>query len=84
MAETIKEERLRWVRPLAEGTISWEEIVKVCPYGKRTLERWLAAYRGGGAEALEPRSTRPKTNPKETPIALKERVVALRKKKKVC
>ena len=84
MAQSIKEERLRWVLPLAEGRISWAEVTKVSPHPKRTLERWLAAYRGGGAEALEPRSTRPKTNPKETPIALKERVVALRKKKKVC
>lgn len=84
MAQTIKEERLRWVRPLAEGTISWEEIVRICPYRKRTLERWLAAYRTGGMDALEPRSTRPKTNPRETPIALKEQVIALRKKKKLC
>ncbi len=84
MAETIKEERLRWVVPLHQGTIGWKEITKICPYSKRTLERWLAAYRDGGAEALEPCSTRPKTNPKETPIELKERVIALRKQKKVC
>src|SRR3989344_4021077 len=66
MAQSIKEERLRWVLPLAEGRISWAEVTKVSPHPKRTLERWLAAYRGGGAEALEPRSTRPKTNTKET------------------
>lgn len=84
MAETIKEERLRWVLPLAEGKVSWQEVVKVCPYSKRTLERWLAAYRRGTADALEPRSTRPKANPKETAIALKERVIALRKKTKLC
>lgn len=84
MAETIKEERLRWVIPLAEGRASWEEVLKMCPYSKRTLERWLTAYRRGGRDALEPRSTRPKTNPKETPIALKERVIALRKKTKLC
>lgn len=84
MAETIKEERLRWVLPLAEGRIGWNDVMKICPYSKRTLERWLAVYQKGGADALEPSSTRPKTNPKETPIELKERVIALRKKTKLC
>lgn len=84
MAESIKEERLRWILPIAEGRTHVSEVMKVCPYGQRTLERWLAAYRESGAEALEPRSTRPKTSPKETPIAIKEEVVALRKRKKVC
>ena len=84
MAQNIREERLRWVLPLTEEAIGWDEILKVCPYSKRTLERWCAAYRTGGADALEPRSTRPKTNPKETTIELKERVIALRKKTKLC
>ena len=84
MAENIREERLRWVLPLAKGTVSWKDVMKIFPYGKRTLERWLSAYHEGGAEALEPISTRPKTNPKETPIELKERVIALRKKTKLC
>lgn len=84
MAENINQERLRWVEPIAKGQASVTNVMKVFPYGKRTLERWLAAYRHGGADALEPRSTRPKTSPKETPIALKETVVALRKKKKLC
>ena len=84
MAETIKEERLRWVLPLAEGRTTLNEVMKVCPHGRRSVERWLAAYRQGGEAALEPKSTRPKTSPKETPIRLKEEVIALRKKKKVC
>lgn len=84
MAETIKEERLRWVLPLHEGRMSITEAMKVCPYGKRTLERWCTAYTRGGERALEPRSTRPKTSPNETPIWIKERVIELRKKKKVC
>lgn len=84
MAETIKEERLRWVFPLHEGRMGIMEVMKVFPHGKRTLERWLQAYRHGGEKALEPRSTRPKTSPKETPIRIKEQVITLRKKKKVC
>ncbi len=84
MAENIKQERLRWVVPVVEGRTSIREVMKVFSYGRRTLERWLAAYRRGGESALEPRSTRPKTSPKETPISIKEAVIALRRKKKVC
>lgn len=84
MAETIKEERLRWVKPIAEGRTSITEVMRVFPYGKRTLERWLHAFCLGGETALEPKSTRPKTSPKETPIRIKETIIALRKKKKRC
>jgi transposase InsO family protein len=84
MAQTILEERLRWVLPIVRKEVKLVESTKICPYGKRTLERWVADYRKGGLKALEPRSTRPKTSPKETPIRLKERVIELRKEKKVC
>lgn len=84
MAQTIKEERLRWVLPIIEKTVRLVDAARLCPHGKRSLERWVAAYKSGGDVALEPRSTRPKTNPKETAINIKERVVALRKKTKLC
>src|SRR6185369_13088159 len=84
MAENIKQERLRWVLPIVEGRTSITEVMKVFPHGKRTLERWLGAYRQDGEPALQPRSTRPKTSPRETPIRIKEEVIALRKKKKLC
>ncbi|HWQ60009.1 MAG TPA: leucine zipper domain-containing protein [Candidatus Fimivivens sp.] len=84
MSETIQEERLRWVLPIVEGELRLCDVAMVCPYGKRTLERWAAAYRDGGKEALTPRSTRPKTSPRETPIHIKERVVSLRKKAGLC
>ena len=84
MAQNIKEERLRWVLPIAKGEVALKDVAKVCPYGMRTLERWVAAYKRGGAAALEPRSTRPRAQPGETPIAIKERVIALRKKTKLC
>jgi len=84
MAKTIKEERLRWVRPIAEGRIKLIDAAKVCPYGKRSLERWLALYRRSGEAALEPKSTEPKTQPNETPIWIKERIIDVRKKTKKC
>ena len=84
MSKTIKEERLRWVMPIVQGELSIKDVMKVCPYGQRSLERWLAAYKQGGEEALVPKSTRPKTNPRETPIRVKEQIIGLRKAKKVC
>ena len=83
MAKTIKEERLRWVLPIANKEIKLVDVIKVCPYGQRSLERWLASYKQFGESGLEPKSTQPKTNPNETPIAIKERVIQLRKETKL-
>lgn len=84
MAKTIKEERLRWVLPVVKKQVRLVDAAKLCPHGKRSLERWVAVYKRGGETALEPRSTEPKRQPNETPIAIKEDIIALRKKKKVC
>ena len=84
MAKTIKEERLRWVLPIARKEIKLVDAAKVCPYGKRTLERWIQTYKKGGEEDLEPRSTEPKTYRTETPIWLKEQIIGIRKKTKKC
>lgn len=84
MAKTIKEERLRWVLPVIREEVRLVDLAKVCPYGMRSLERWCSVYRKGGAEALEPQSTEPKTQPKESPVWLKEHVIAARKKTKKC
>jgi len=43
MSKTIKEERLRWVLPIVRKNIKLADAAKVCPYGKRSLERWVAA-----------------------------------------
>lgn len=84
MAKTIKEERLRWVLPVINKELKLVDVAKVCPHGKRSLERWVAAYRSGGEGALEPQSTEPKTQPDETSIRLKERVIEIRKQTKKC
>lgn len=84
MVKTIKEERLRWVLPIWKGEAKLVDVAKVCPYSKRSLERWLASYKKYGAWSLEPKSTEPKTQPKETPIAIKERIIEIRKQTKKC
>lgn len=84
MAKTIKEERLRWVLPIIMKEVKLVEVAKVFPYGKRTLERWVAAYKQRSEKGLEPRSTAPKTHRNETPIRIKEQVIDARKETKKC
>lgn len=84
MSKTIKEERLRWVLPIINKEIKLVDAAKVCPYGKRSLERWCSTYCKGGEAALEPKSTEPKRYRIETPIWLKEKIVEIRKDTKKC
>jgi len=84
MPKDIKEERLRWVLPIINKEVKLVDAAKICEYGKRTLERWVANYKKFGEAGLEPESTRPKTNPNETPIRIKERIIEIRKDKNQC
>lgn len=84
MAKTIKEERLRWVLPIVRKEIKLVDAAKVCPYSKRSLERWVSTYRQFGEDGLEPKSTEPKRYHNETSITIKEQVIALRMKKGAC
>jgi len=84
MTRTIKEERLRWILPILGKEVRLIDAAKLCPYGKRTLERWLAAYKKKGEAGLEPRSTEPRKYRIETPIRVKERVLEIRRRTKKC
>lgn len=84
MTQTIQEERYRWVLPIIEKRLTYDETLKICPHSKRSLERWVAAYKKKGIEGLVPKSTEPKTQPNETSIELKEKVIALRKETGLC
>jgi len=84
MITNIKEERYRWIKPILDKELTYSEVLKTCPHSKRSLERWVSLYRKGGYDALEPQSTKPKTQPGETPIHIKELVIDLRKKTRLC
>src|SRR3989344_4387857 len=84
MVKTIKEERLRWVLPIVNKEMKLSEVSKVCPHSKRSLERWIALCKEKAEAGLEPKSTEPQTQKKETPIWIKERVIEIRKKTKKC
>lgn len=84
MAESIQEERWRWLKPIINKQTTLVAVAKLCPHSERSLKRWKKAYETYGMEGLIPRSTEPKTQPTETPISIKEEVIALRKQTKLC
>lgn len=84
MANTIQEERWRWLKPIINKELKLVDVAKVCPHGERSLKRWKQAYEKYGIEGLIPKSTRPKTQPNETPIRIKEQIVEKRIATKLC
>ncbi len=84
MPKNIQEERLRWVLMVIESKVRLKDVISIFPYSQRTLKRWLKEYRTKGKDGLIPKSTRPKTQPNETSIRIKERIIELRKKTKLC
>lgn len=84
MPKNTQEERLRWVKMVEESKLKLKDVIRLFPHSGRTLKRWLKDYREKGEVGLIPKSTKPKSNPKESPIHLKERVIELRNKTKLC
>lgn len=84
MPNSTQEEKFRWIKPILDKEISLENMAKVCPFSKRSLNYWIDNFRRCGMEGLQNKSTRPKNNPIETPIRIKERVIELRKDTKLC
>lgn len=84
MAKNIQEERYRWIKPILEKRIKIVDLVEACPYSERSLKRWLAEFRKNGRKGLIPKSTKPRSHPKETPIRVKERIIELREETHLC
>lgn len=84
MAQTIQEERWRWLKPIINKEMRLVDVAKVCPHSVRSLKRWKKAYEKFGINGLIPKSTQPKTSPNETSIRLKEEVIALRIETQLC
>jgi transposase len=84
MPKTQQEEKYRWIKPVLDKQMKLKDLISVCPFSERAIKYWLSAFRQRGMEGLVPKSTRPKSNPKETPIRIKERVLELRKEHDKC
>ncbi|MDD5291424.1 MAG: integrase core domain-containing protein [Patescibacteria group bacterium] len=84
MPKSTQEEKYRWIKPILGKEISIKQMAKVCSFSERALKYWLANFRLYGRAGLENKSTRPKSQPNETPIRIKERVIELRNETKLC
>ena len=84
MPKSTKEEKYRWIKPILDKEITIKRMAGVCPFSERALKYWLANFRRDGMTGLENRSTRPKSQPDETPIRIKERIIELRRDTKLC
>ena len=58
--------------------MSHDEAAQLFGVSNRWIRELLKRHREGGYQALEPRSTRPHTNPRQTPLATVKRILALR------
>lgn len=83
MPKSTKEEKFRWIKPILDKEISIKNMAKVCPFSERSLKYWLSTFKKYGIDGLENKSRRPRTNPKETPIRIKETIIELRQKTKL-
>jgi len=84
MPKNTKEERFRWIEPILNREISIKQMTKICPFSERTIKYWLDAYKIHGINGLIDKSKQPKTQPNETPIRNKERIIELRKQTNLC
>jgi transposase InsO family protein len=84
MPKSTCEEKMRWIKPILDRDITIKQMTLVCPFSERSLKYWLSGFRRSGLAGLENRSTRPKSQPLETPIRIKERIIELRQRTKLC
>lgn len=84
MPNSTQEEKLRWIKPILDKKISIRDMALVCPFSERAIKYWLSSYRKDESSGLQNRTTRPKTQPDETPIRIKERVIELRRETGKC
>jgi transposase InsO family protein len=84
MPKSTRDEKYRWIKPILNQEINIKNLARVCPFSERTIKYWLANYRELGMAGLDNRSTKPKSQPNETPIRIKERIIEMRKENKLC
>ncbi len=84
MPKSTSEEKYRWIKPILDKEISIKQLARVCPFSERTIKYWLVKYKELGISGLENKSTRPKSQPNETPIRIKERIIELRHENRLC
>jgi transposase InsO family protein len=84
MPKSNQEEKMRWIRPILAKEMTIKQMTNISPFSERSLKYWLAAFKQGGEAGLANKSRRPKSQPGELPIRIKERIIELRHKTYLC
>ena len=84
MPKSTQEEKLRWIKSILNKELTIKQLTNISPFSERTIKYWLAKFREAGETGLENKSTRPKSQPGELPIRIKERIIELRTETKLC
>ena len=71
-------QRLEFAVLATQSGLAFSELCRRFGVSRKTGYKWLARYKGGGAEALQDRSRKPHRSPRQVASALAELVVALR------
>jgi len=75
--------RLRLAKLIVEEHWTYSAAAKMFMVAPRTAKKWADRYRAEGPEGMADRSSRPRTCPSKTPLALVRRIVALRWRKRL-
>jgi transposase InsO family protein len=67
------------VEAVVLGGAKPSELIRTHPISESWLFRLLARYRAGGPAALQPRSRRPKSSPRQAPLEIRQAIVELRR-----
>lgn len=70
------------VKRVTQEGLRPREAAQAAGVSPRTVYKWLKRYKEEGPEGLENRSSRPRHCPRQTPEAIKEQIVALRRERK--
>src|SRR5438132_1005966 len=80
MARKVAPVDVRLTAAITGGEINVAAYCREHQISRQTFYAWRRRYREEGLEGLEPRSSRPKTSPAQTPVAVEDAGVELRKK----
>ena len=74
----VLEERIRFIHDWQKQEDSMAELCRRYGISRRVGYKWLRRYQQSGLEALQDQSRAAQRRPNQTPVAIEERIVALR------
>jgi transposase InsO family protein len=74
------EQRRQFIQDYVHGSFTMTELSERYAVSRKTAYKWLERFEGEGLAGLQDRSRRPHTSPSETPPAIVDAIVKLRKR----